>query len=135
MLLNGLSASLRKAMATPKTCVPGSRCSRAPRRRPRRRGENALEYNLVLRYNLERDQLKLPGVQRLIPIFELNGETALSHQQRGDNALFGTAGFRVSFTALGPAQPRLGLGYVFPIDSGARDQLRWGIVTSLVFEF
>src|SRR5438874_955768 len=76
---------------------------------PLGRGENTLEYNLVLGYNLERDQLKLPGVQRLIPIFELNGETTLSHEQRGDNALFGTAGFRVNLNALGAVQPRLGV--------------------------
>jgi len=99
------------------------------------RGENGLEYNLVLGYNLERDQLKLPGVQRVIPIFELNGETGLSHEQRGENALFGTAGFRVNLNAIGEVQPRLGVGYVFPIDSGAREDMRWGIVTSLVFEF
>ena len=101
---------------------------------PDGRGENGLEYNLVLGYNLERDQLKLPGIQRLIPLFELNGETPLSHEDRGTNALFGTAGFRINLNALGPVQPRLGIGYVFPIDQGARNELRWGIVTSLVFE-
>ena len=102
---------------------------------PVARGENSLEYNLVLGYNFEREQLKLPGVQRLIPIFELNGDTVLSHEERGENTLFGTAGFRVNLTALGELQPRLGVGYVFPIDSGAREEMRWGIVTSLVFEF
>jgi hypothetical protein len=99
------------------------------------RGANSLEYNLVLGYNLEREQLKLPGVQRVIPIFELSGDTGLSHEERGQNALFGTAGVRVNLNAVGEVQPRLGVGYVFPIDAGARDQLRWGIVTSLVFEF
>ena len=75
---------------------------------PEGRGENGLEYNLVLGYNLERDQLKLPGIQRLIPLFEFNGETGLSHEGRGRNALFGTAGFRVNLNSLGPVQPRLG---------------------------
>jgi hypothetical protein len=102
---------------------------------PVARGENSLEYNVVLGYNIEREQIKLPGVQRVIPIFELNGSTGLNHEERGENALFGTAGFRVNLNAIGIAQPRLGVGYVFPIDQGARDQMRWGIVTSLVFEF
>ena len=102
---------------------------------PVARGQNSLEYNVVLGYNLEREQISLPGVQRVIPIFELNGNTGLSHEERGENALFGTAGFRVNLNAVGIAQPRLGIGYVFPIDQGARDEIRWGFVTSLVFEF
>jgi len=89
----------------------------------------------VLGYNLEPEQLPLPGVLRTIPIFELNGDTVLNHEDRGVNRLFGTAGFRVNLDAIGALQPRLGLGYVFPIDRGARDELRWGIISSLVFEF
>lgn len=102
---------------------------------PVERGASAFEYNLVLGYNLERQQLPLPGVLRTIPIFELNGDTALNHDERGANHLFGTAGFRVNLDSVGALQPRLGLGYVFPIDKGARDQLRWGIISSVVFEF
>jgi hypothetical protein len=37
--------------------------------------------------------------------------------------------------SIGPVQPRLGLGYVFPINDGAREELHWGIFTSLVFEY
>lgn len=102
---------------------------------PREGGTNTFEYNLVLGYNVEHRELPLPGILRTIPIFELNGERVLSGPESGTNQLFGTAGFRVNLQAIGPAQPRLGFGYVFPIDQGARDQFRWGIVTSLVFEF
>lgn len=102
---------------------------------PREGGTNTFEYNLVLGYNIEHKELPLPGILRTIPIFELNGERVLSGPVNGANQLFGTAGFRVNLQAMGPAQPRLGFGYVFPIDQGARDEFRWGIVTSLVFEF
>lgn len=98
-------------------------------------GSNTLEYNLVLGYNLEHKDLPMPGVLRTIPIFELNGTTGLSRADVGVNRLFGTAGVRLNFESIGPAQPRIGLGYVFPIDQGGRDEMRWGVVTSLVFEF
>ena len=102
---------------------------------PRDGGASALEYNVVLGYNIEHEDLPLPGILRAIPIFELNGEWGLSREGAGQNALFGTAGVRLNFRPIGQAQPRIGIGYVFPIDRGARDELRWGIVTSLVFEF
>lgn len=98
-------------------------------------GTNTLEYNLVLGCNLEHDELPVPGVLRTIPLFELNGETGLSRQATGRNALSGTAGFRFNLSSIGPLQPRIGIGYVFPIDRGARDGLNWGVVTSMVFEF
>jgi hypothetical protein len=98
-------------------------------------GATALEYGVVLGYNLEHEDLPLPGVLRTIPIFELNGDWGLSREEAGHNALFGTAGVRLNFASIGPAQPRIGIGYVFPIDQGARDDLRWGLITSLVFEF
>ncbi|MDB5323714.1 MAG: hypothetical protein JWN40_5345 [Phycisphaerales bacterium] len=102
---------------------------------PNEGGASALEYSVILGYNLEHDDLPLPGVLRTIPIFELNGAWGLSREETGHNTLFGTAGVRLNFNSIGPAQPRIGIGYVFPIDQGARDELRWGIVTSLVFEF
>ena len=102
---------------------------------PREGGINTFEYNLVLGYNLEHEQLPLPGILRTIPIFEFNGERVVSGAGTGTNRLFGTAGLRLNLDSIGPAQPRLGLGYIFPIDQGARDEFRWGIVTSIVFEF
>ena len=98
-------------------------------------GTDAFEYNLVLGYNIEHDELPLPLILRTIPIFEFNGETIVHGPDRGTNRLSGTAGFRLNLEPVGVAQPRLGIGYVFPIDAGARRDLRWGIITSLVFEF
>jgi hypothetical protein len=98
-------------------------------------GATALEYSVILGYNLEHDDLPLPGILRTIPIFELTGDWGLSREETGHNALFGTAGVRLNLNSIGSAQPRIGIGYVFPIDQGARDELRWGVVTSLVFEF
>ncbi|MGA2496643.1 MAG: hypothetical protein ABSH20_02820 [Tepidisphaeraceae bacterium] len=102
---------------------------------PEEGGTNTFEYNLVLGYNLEHKDLPIPGVMRTIPIFELNGERVLSGEDDGTNRLFGTAGLRLNFNSVGPVQPRIGVGYVFPIDSGARDEMRWGIITSFVLEF
>lgn len=98
-------------------------------------GDRSLEYNAVFGYNLEHQQLPLPGILRTIPIFELNGSRALSGKSSGQNTLFGTVGIRFNFEPIGRLQPRIGVGYVFPIDQGARHELDWGIVTSLVFEF
>lgn len=98
-------------------------------------GSNTFEYGLDLGYTIDRQQLPLPGIESLIPVFELSGETALNHDDSGHNSLLGNAAVRVNLRAIGAFQPRLGVGYVFPIDQGARDDFRWGIVTSLVFEF
>jgi hypothetical protein len=97
-------------------------------------GTNSLEYNVVLGWNIEREELRLPAVDRIIPIFELNGERSFTGEDQGVNRLLGTAGVRFNFRAIGSVQPRIGVGYVFPIDDGGRDELSWGVVTSLVFE-
>jgi hypothetical protein len=102
---------------------------------PEAGGTNTLEYALVLGYNLEHQDLPLPGILRTIPIFEMQGERALSGMDHGTNRLFGTAGFRLNFKSIGRAQPRIGFGYVFPMDQGARREMSWGIISSLVFEF
>ena len=69
------------------------------------------------------------------PVFELSGETAVNGNNSGADSLLGNAAMRLNLESWGPLQPRLGVGYVFPIDQGGRDMLRWGIYTSLVFEF
>jgi hypothetical protein len=70
----------------------------------------------------------------VVSIVELIGERGIN---RGNytNELSGTAGVRMNFDAIGSLHPRLGVGYVFPIDSGARVEMDWGIVSSFVFEF
>jgi hypothetical protein len=102
-------------------------------------GENGglqmLEYGFVFGYTLQHKELPLPGVLQFIPVFELAGETALNKNDRGHNTLLGNLGFRCNLQAIGQVQPRLGLGFVFPIDRGAREDAHWGVITSFVFEY
>jgi hypothetical protein len=49
--------------------------------------------------------------------------------------VLGDLGFRANLKAIGPLQPRLGFAFVFPMNRDARDDLDWGIVTSLAFEY
>jgi hypothetical protein len=98
-------------------------------------GLQTFEYGFTFGWFIEHDELPLPGVQRLIPMFELVGEKGLNKDASGENSLIGNAGFRVNLRAIGGVQPRLGCGFVFPIDNTARADTHWGIVTSLVFEY
>jgi hypothetical protein len=98
-------------------------------------GLQTLEYGFVFGYTIPHEQLPIPGVLQVIPVFELLGATGLNHGQKGDTSLEGDAAVRVNLKTIGNIQPRLGIGYVFPIDNNARQDLHWGIVTSLVFEY
>jgi hypothetical protein len=95
-------------------------------------GLNTFEYGFMFGYNIKEP---LPFLETLIPFFELSGETTLNHGESGANSLLGNVGFRFNTKSIGRIQPRIGVGYVFPIDSGGREDLRSGIFTSLVFEF
>jgi hypothetical protein len=98
-------------------------------------GVQTFEYGFVFGYSIDHHDLPIPTVRAIIPMLELKGETQLNKDNAGHNSLLGMAGVRVNFHAIGAVQPRLGLGYVFPIDQGARQDLHWGIITSLVFDF
>jgi hypothetical protein len=98
-------------------------------------GLKTFEYGFVFGYTIPRQELQLPGVLQLIPVFELIGATETDHADPGHNSLTGNAGFRVNLKTIGKVQPRLGAGYVFPIDNGAREDMHWGVITSLVFEY
>jgi len=98
-------------------------------------GLKTFEYGLVFGYTIPREELPLPDVLQLIPFFELIGETELNHADAGHNSLTGNTGFRVNLKAIGSVQPRPGIGFVFPIDAGARESMHWGVITSLVFEY
>jgi len=98
-------------------------------------GLATFEYGLVFGYTIPHDQLPLPRVLQFIPVFELIGDTKLNRADPGHNSLIGNAGFRVNLKTIGQVQPRLGLGYVFPIDNGGREDMHWGVITSLVFEY
>jgi len=98
-------------------------------------GLQTFEYGFDFAYAIPRNELPFPGVQQFTPMFELVGETELNKDESGQNSLLGSIGFRLYLKAIGDLQPSLGLGYVFPIDSGARAEVHWGIATSLIFEF
>jgi hypothetical protein len=90
-------------------------------------------YGLSIGYEVLREQLPLQFIEKLTPIVELDGQTPFS--SRGQDALFGVSGFDFHFRSIGPLDPHIEIGYQFPLDQGARDQLRWGVVTQLFLEF
>jgi hypothetical protein len=98
-------------------------------------GEQHLEYGMVFGWTLPHHELPLPGVQDFIPVLELQGETAMNTHQAGHDELIANFAFRANLYSIGQVQPRIGVGYLVPIDKGARDNFDWGIYTSLVFEF
>ncbi|HKI68418.1 MAG TPA: hypothetical protein VKA67_02430, partial [Verrucomicrobiae bacterium] len=98
-------------------------------------GLQTFEYGFVFGYWIQHATLPLPGVEQFIPMFELSGETGLNQGESGRNRLLGNAAFRLNLKPIGTVQPRLGIGYVFPLDDHARADLHWGVFTSLVFEY
>jgi len=98
-------------------------------------GLQTFEYGFTFGYFVEHRDLPLPGVQRLIPMFELIGETGVNKDDAGQSSLLGNACFRLNLKTIGRVQPRLGLGYIFPVNRQARAEVHSGIVLSLVFEY
>jgi hypothetical protein len=98
-------------------------------------GLQTFEYGFVFGYTIDHQRLPLPGVQQIIPVFELSGATELNQADPGHNSVLGNAALRVNLKAIGRVQPRLGLGFVFPLDQNARADVHCGIFTSLVFEY
>ncbi len=98
-------------------------------------GLQTFEYGFLFGYTLQHDQLPLPDVLQTIPFMELVGDTEMNKDNPGHNSLLGNAGFRFNLKAIGRVQPRPGIGFIFPLDSGARENTHWGVITSLVFEF
>jgi hypothetical protein len=93
-------------------------------------GLQTLEYGFTAGYAFQKP---LTGVQQFIPIFELIGEKEINHDQA--NSILGNAGFRVNLRAWGRIQPRLGAGYVFPMNAAAHEDVHGGVIVSLVFEY
>jgi hypothetical protein len=98
-------------------------------------GLQTFESGFVFGYTIPHSELPLPGVQQFIPMFELVGETAMNGDDSGQNSLTGNACFRVNLDTIGRVQPRLGFGFIFPMNSDARADVHCGVVTSLVFEY
>lgn len=95
------------------------------------RGARELRYGALFGWNTE---VAVPGVRAITPLLELDGQSGLSGDEQV-HRLYGVAGARFDLTPAGPIQPRFGLGYLFPIDTGARRELSWGVQSSLIFEF
>jgi hypothetical protein len=102
---------------------------------PKEGGHHEFRYGALFGWNVYHDEVPLLGTQSFTPLLELDGQTFLAGPDAGQNRLFGVAGVRFNFNSLGPAQPRFGIGYLFPIDQGGRNELAWGIQTSLIVEF
>jgi hypothetical protein len=96
-------------------------------------GLHTFEYGFVFGYTFPHKELPLPGVQQFIPVFELQGEKELNHEAQ--DSLIANVAFRVNLKTIGRIQPRLGLGYFFPLNEATRQDVHHGIFTSLVFEF
>ena len=98
-------------------------------------GLQTFEYGFVFGYTISHKELSLPGVMKLTPVFELNGQTQINKDAPRHNSLTGDIGIRCNFKPIGLIQPRPGIAFVFPIDNGAREQMHCGVVASLVFEY
>ena len=98
-------------------------------------GLQTFEYGFAFGYATLQRESPFPGIRQLTPLFELTGETGLNKDEAGQDSLLGSLGFRLDLKPIGDVQPSLGLGYVFPMDSGAGEELHWGIATSLELEF
>ena len=93
------------------------------------------EYGFVFGYTLQHNELPLPGVEQFIPMMELNGARTLTKEDAGSDALTADVGFRVNTKPIFGVQPRLGAAFVFPLDSGGRQQETGGFILSAVFEY
>lgn len=98
-------------------------------------GNQAFEYGFVFGWTIQHNELPLPTVNQIIPVFEMKGETLLNTQAGRTNSLLGNVALRFNMQAIGRFQPRLGIGYVFPLDQGAREGTRWGVYTSVIFDY
>lgn len=98
-------------------------------------GLDTLEYGFVIGWTIPHKEIPIPGVEAIIPVFEISGEHALNGPDEGTDAVVGNAAVRVNLKSIGPIQPRLGVGYTFPMNQNAREDFHSGIYTSLVFEY
>jgi hypothetical protein len=101
---------------------------------PENGGGTAMEYGFTFGYSFAHDEMPIPGVVMFTPIFELVGENVLSGDERGANPLFGVAGVRFYTEPVWFFQPRIGIGYEFPLNHHAQDELDWGVLLSCNFE-
>lgn len=98
-------------------------------------GEEDFEYGLNVAWAVPHTQLPIPGVNRISPMFEVDGELGLNEDESGQNDVLGSAGFRADFKPVCGLEPSLGISYVFPMSAVARKDVHWGIAASVTFEF
>ena len=103
---------------------------------PDGRGGSTLEYDVVLGYELTKRDLPVPGILSTVPIFEVNGEYGFNHDDAGRNALLATVGalqLRHDLVAARAAAARRRVHV--PDRQGRRDDIRYGLILSVVFEY
>ena len=93
------------------------------------------EYGFVFGYTFQHKEVPIPGVMQLVLMVELTGSKDLTQVNAGGNALTADAGFRINLKPIAGIQPRLGMAYVFPLDSGGRQAETSGFMISTVFEY
>jgi len=98
-------------------------------------GSQAFEYGMVFGYAIPHRDWPLPGIRQLVPLLELQGQTALNKEAAGSNSLLANLALRANLNPVGEVQPRIGVGYVLPLDQGARQEVAAGFIISLVFEY
>jgi hypothetical protein len=96
--------------------------------------DSTLEYSGDFSWIIDNTEINLPKeILGIVPMIEVAGEHRVNHGDFSNN-LSGVAGVRFNLANIGPALPRLGVGYIFPIDKGAREDFQWGVTVSLVLD-
>jgi len=96
-------------------------------------GLQTFEYGTLVGFTIHHQELPIPGIDQIIPLFELSGEKEVNHDCT--NSVLGNVAVRFNLKAIGSIQPRLGVGWVFPMTEAAHQDVHAGIYTSLVFEY
>ncbi|HMB95014.1 MAG TPA: hypothetical protein VKK61_03150, partial [Tepidisphaeraceae bacterium] len=65
----------------------------------------------------------------------IDGETGVNHGNDGQTALTGATGLLFAFDSIKWGQPKIQVGYIFPLNDNARDDFDWGVSTSLILEY
>jgi hypothetical protein len=91
-------------------------------------------YGVLLGWRIRHSEMPVPLTDNVTPLLELDGQSPFS-AAGGQDALSGVAGVNFNFISIGLAQPALSIGWQFPLDQGARNQSRWGIITEIFLQF
>ena len=95
--------------------------------------ERNLESTAVFGYNI--DVKNFLDLVRVTPVFELDGETALNKGLSGSTELNGDIGAVLAFDSIKWGQPKMIVGYVFPLSNEAKADFDWGVTVSLILEY